>query len=83
MALLAQRFEAKALVSAGAAFMTTCSIGAVCGPPVVGALMDAFGARSLPLVLGGVAAIVAFSALAARSEWKHRPVSTVSGADQA
>jgi hypothetical protein len=52
LALLGQRFQAKALVSAGAAFMTTYSIGAVGGPPLVGALMDAFGARSLPLVLG-------------------------------
>jgi MFS family permease len=63
LALLGQRFQAKALVSASAAFMTTYSIGAVGGPPLVGALMDAFGARSLPLVLGGVAAIVAFCAL--------------------
>jgi MFS family permease len=81
LALLAQRFEPKALVSAGAAFLTTYSIGAVGGPPVVGALMDAFGARSLPLVLGGVSAIVACSALAARLEWKHRPVAIVSSAD--
>jgi MFS family permease len=83
LALLGQRFQAKTLVSAGAAFMTTYSIGAVGGPPLVGALMDAFGARSLPLVLGGVAAIVAFCALAARLEWKHWPVTTLSSADQA
>jgi predicted MFS family arabinose efflux permease len=83
LALLGQRFEPKALVSAGAAFMTTYSIGAVAGPPVVGALMDAFGARSLPLVLGSVSAMVSCSALAARLEWKHRPVAVVSSADQA
>jgi MFS family permease len=83
LALLGQRFEPKALVSAGAAFMTTYSIGAVTGPPVVGALMDAFGARSLPLVLGSVSAMVSCSALAARLEWKHRPVAVVSSADQA
>jgi MFS family permease len=83
LALLGQRFEPKALVAAGAAFMTTYSIGAVAGPPVVGALMDAFGARSLPLVLGSVSAMVSCSALAARWEWKHRPVAVVSSADQA
>jgi MFS family permease len=83
LALLGQRFESNALVSAGATFMTTYSIGAVAGPPIVGALMDAFGTRSLPLVLGSVSAIVACSALAARLEWKHRPVAIASSADQA
>jgi MFS family permease len=69
LATLGQRFESKALVSAGAAFMTAYSIGAVVGPPLVGALMDQFGPRALPLTLGVAAALVAIFATAARSEW--------------
>jgi MFS family permease len=73
LALLGQRFESKAYVSAGAAFITAYSIGAVIGPPVVGALMDDIGPHPLPIVLGGAAAIVTLSALAGRSEWTPRP----------
>jgi hypothetical protein len=69
LALLGQRFESRAYVSAGAAFMTAYSIGAVVGPPVVGALMDEIAPHSLPLVLGAAAVIVTLSALAGRSEW--------------
>jgi len=72
LALLGQRFESEALVSAGAAFITAYSIGAVIGPPVVGALMDDIGPHSLPLVLGAAAAIVTLSALAGKSEWTPR-----------
>ena len=72
LAVLGQRFETKSLASAGAAFMTAYSVGAVAGPPLVGALMDRFGPGALPVVLGAAAVVVALSAIAGRSEWSPR-----------
>jgi MFS family permease len=72
LALLGQRFDSKTLVSAGTAYMTAYSLGAVVGPPLVGALMDWAGPRALPLILGAVAGIVVLVASVARSEWTSR-----------
>jgi MFS family permease len=81
LAMLGQRFESKAYVSAGAAFITAYSIGAVIGPPAVGALMDDIGPHSLPIVVGTAAAIVTLTALAGRSEWARipRPIDNTAG----
>lgn len=78
LAAVGQRFESKALVSAGAAVMTAYSVGAVTGPPLTGALMDEFGPRALPIVLGVAAVAVALLAVAARSEWA--PANTLAAA---
>ncbi len=72
LAVLGQRFESQSLASAGAAFVTAYSVGAVAGAPLVGALMDRFGPRALPVVLGVAAGVVVLSAIAGRSEWRPR-----------
>ena len=72
LAILGQRFDARTLVSANAAFIACYGIGTILGPPAVGALMDRLGPRALPAALGCTAACIFLCAAAARLEWHQR-----------
>jgi len=72
LAVLGQRFESRSLASACASYMTAYSVGAVVGPPLVGALMDRFGPAALPLSLAGAGAVLALCGITARLEWSPR-----------
>lgn len=72
LAVLGQRFDSRSLASACASFMTAYSVGAVAGPPLVGALMDRFGPAALPLSLAVAGALLALCGITARLEWSPR-----------
>lgn len=74
LAIIGQCFESKDLSSAAASFLTAYSVGAVAGPPLVGALMDCIGETELPLILAVPAVTIALCAGAARTEWTPAPV---------
>jgi MFS family permease len=71
LALLGQRYDARTLVSANAAFIACYGVGTILGPPVVGAWMDRFGPGALPVALGCTSACIFACALAARREWQQ------------
>lgn len=71
LAILGQRFPATSLVSANAAFLACYGAGTIVGPPLVGALMDRFGANALPAALGCVSAFIFICAMAASVEWRQ------------
>ena len=71
LAILGHRFPAESLVSANAAFLACYGAGTIIGPPVVGALMDRFGANALPTALGCVSASIFICAMAASVEWRQ------------
>jgi MFS family permease len=71
LAILGHRFPAAALVSANAAFIACYGVGTIIGPPLVGALMDHFGANALPIALGCVSASIFICATAASVEWRQ------------
>ena len=70
-ALLASVGRSAALVSANAAFIACYGLGTIIGPPLVGALMDHFGANALPIALGCVSASIFICATAASVEWRQ------------
>ena len=70
LAILGQRFDAARLVSANAAFIACYGVGTILGPPSVGALMDVFGPRALPVALGCTSACIFLCAAMARFEWR-------------
>jgi MFS family permease len=72
LAILGQRFDARTLVSANAAFIACYGAGTILGPPAVGALMDRLGPNALPTALGSVSACIFLCASAARLEWQRR-----------
>lgn len=72
LAILGQRFDPGALVSANAAFLACHGVGTILGPSVVGAAMDRLGPTALPIALGSVSALVFVCASAARLEWQLR-----------
>jgi MFS family permease len=72
LAILGQRFDARTLVSANAAFIACYGAGTFLGPPAVGALMDRLGPNALPTALGSVSACIFLCASAARLEWQRR-----------
>lgn len=71
LAILGQRFDARNLVSANAAFIACYGVGTIIGPPIVGALMDRLGSVALPMGLGFVSTCIFFCASAARLEWQQ------------
>jgi MFS family permease len=71
LAILGHRFPAESLVSANAAFLACYGAGTIIGPPMVGALMDRFGANVLPTALGCVSASIFICAIAASVEWRQ------------
>jgi MFS family permease len=71
LAILGHRFPAASLVSANAAFLACYGAGTIVGPPMVGALMDRFGANALPTALGCVSASIFICAIAASVEWRQ------------
>jgi MFS family permease len=71
LAILGHRFPAESLVSANAAFLACYGAGTIIGPPMVGALMDRFGANALPTALGCVSATIFICAIAASVEWRQ------------
>ncbi len=77
LAILGERFDARTLVSANAAFIACYGIGTVLGPPTVGALMDRLGPNALPIALGCVSAGIFLCASVARLEWQRRETATV------
>jgi MFS family permease len=77
LAILGQRFDARTLVSANAAFIACYGAGTVLGPPTVGALMDRFGPNALPAALGCVSACIFLCASAARLEWQRSETAPV------
>ncbi len=78
LAILGQRFDSRTLVSANAAFIVCYGIGAILGPPSVGALMDRLGAGALPATLGCASALIFVCASAARLEWRRREPASAS-----
>ena len=70
LAILGQRFDARTLVSANAAFLVCYGVGTILGPPMVGAAMDRLGSSALPIALGSVSALVFVCVFAARLEWQ-------------
>jgi MFS family permease len=79
LAILGQRFDARTLVSANAAFIGCYGIGTIFGPPAVGALMDRLGPNALPAALGCTSACIFLCASAARLEWhQHETASAAS-----
>jgi len=72
LAILGERFDARTLVSANAAFIACYGVGTILGPPAVGALMDRLGPNALPIALGCVSACIFLCASAARLEWQRR-----------
>ena len=71
LAILGHRFPAATLVSANAAFIACYGVGTIIGPPMVGALMDHFGASALPIALGCVSASIFICATTASVEWRQ------------
>jgi MFS family permease len=71
LAILGHRFPVESLVSANAAFLACYGAGTIIGPPMVGALMDRFGANALPTALGCVSATIFICAIAASVEWRQ------------
>jgi MFS family permease len=71
LAILGDRFPAATLVSANAAFIACYGVGTIFGPPMVGALMDRFGANALPIALGCVSTSIFICATAASVEWRQ------------
>lgn len=71
LAILGHRFPTESLVSANAAFIACYGAGTIIGPPMVGALMDRFGANALPTALGCVSASIFICATAASVEWRQ------------
>jgi MFS family permease len=71
LAILGHRFPTETLVSANAAFLACYGAGTIMGPPMVGALMDRFGANALPAALACVSASIFICAAAASSEWRQ------------
>ena len=69
LAAIGQRFDVGSLVSAGAAYMTAYSVGATFGSPIIGALMDHYGAVAMPVTLGAASALVLLAAAVGRAEW--------------
>jgi len=70
LAVLGQRFDARSLVSANAAFMACYGLGTISGPPAVGEFMDRLGQGALPTALAIVGAAIFLCALGARAEWR-------------
>ena len=63
---LGNRFSGAMLVAGNAAFALMWGIGGIAGPSTTGAIMTAFGAEGLPLVLGLLCLALTAAALARR-----------------
>ena len=70
LAIIGATFRGAGLSAAIAAFTLMWSVGALAGPPVVGAVNDLLGPAGLPVSLALFAA--AFMPMVARDWWRHR-----------